>query len=146
MVDCGWWPATGDALTTLAKKGIISVTAERGPNEGMRPFNHRYLCDCSSRLLLSKDTLPGATSPAPRANDFFNSLRLISLPSLTLAAVEQPPQHRFEQRILLGDDLGHDLAFALAVAGQSRDGREGLRNGAVTEGAGQVGEVGVVGL
>jgi hypothetical protein len=60
--------------------------------------------------------------------------------------VEQPPQHRFEQRILLGDDLGHDLAFALAVAGQSRDGREGLRNGAVAEGAGQVGEVGIVGL
>jgi hypothetical protein len=54
MVDCGWWPATGDALTTLAKKGIISVTAERGPNEGTRPFNHRYLCDCSSRFLLCK--------------------------------------------------------------------------------------------
>jgi hypothetical protein len=108
-------------------------------------FNHRYLCVYSSRFSLSK-RLFRVQHHHHQDQNFFNSPRLIHLLSLAFAAAEQPPQHRFEQRILLGNDLRRDLAFALAVAGQSRDGREGLHNGAVAEGAGEVGKVGVVGL
>ena len=58
--------------------------------------------------------------------------------------MEQVPQHRLEQWILLGDCLRNDLAFAPAVASKSGDGREILGNGTVAEGIRQVAEVDVV--